>query len=68
METNNEGAAVQVIARHVDDMNIETKLYLNAKGQPSVRIRDLDAEENVSIVFYPDLTAAKAAYTKAVAG
>ena len=54
------------IKKFVDDQNIEYKLFLNFKNAPVVRVRDLDAEENVSIVVYPSIAQAEIAYAKAL--
>jgi hypothetical protein len=47
--------------------NIEVKLFVNDAGHPCVRIRDLDAGENVSLVACADAAQAARLYDKAVA-
>jgi hypothetical protein len=54
------------IKKFVDDQNIEYKLFLNDRNVPTVRVRDLDANENVSLVKYPSITMAEIAYEKAL--
>ena len=44
---------------HIDDLNIETKLF-EVDGEFRVRVRDLDAGENVSLVSCVDRNQAEA--------
>lgn len=51
------------IALIIDELtNIEYSLFLNLKGVATVRVRDLDANENYSLIQYPTLEAAKTAF------
>ena len=61
---------IREIKKNVDDMNIETKLFESDghTGKPfGVRVRDLDAGENVSNIFCPTLAIAETYYAKAIA-
>jgi hypothetical protein len=55
MVDGNETVKVQVCT-----MNIETKLFINAAGKYAVRMRDLDAEENITISIFPSRETAEA--------
>ena len=55
------------IKKTVDDMNIEVLLFktnANKKRPFSVRVRDLDAEENISSNFCPTLELAEKYYNE----
>lgn len=54
------------IKKFIDEQNIEYKLFLNDAGVPTVRVRDLDAEDNYSLVKYPSITMAELAFSKAL--
>lgn len=61
-----KNAQNQELEKFVDVDRMEFKLFLNLANVPCVRVRDLDAGENVSIVRYPSLEAAKKAYDELV--
>lgn len=63
---------IELIERHLEaDINTEVKLYRfkdgRHAGRCAVRVRDLDAEENVSLVVYPSEGGAAGAYQQLVA-
>ncbi len=53
---------MKTLAVRVDDQNVETKLYLDDSGVACIRVRDLDADENYSLVRYPTEADAFKAY------
>lgn len=57
--------AVEILARHIDGENIEPRLFL-AGNEYRVRVRDLDAGKNVTIVCCRDREAAERLYLEAV--
>jgi hypothetical protein len=50
---------------HVNDMNIETKLFV-VDGEYRVRVRDLDADENISLVKCVNRKQAEEKFSSAV--
>ncbi len=46
------------IAEHISDQNIQTKLF-TVDGEYRVRVRDLDAKENITIVICKTLIQAQ---------
>lgn len=64
-------APITEIQKSVDDLNVETTLFLynegRHEGKYAVRVKDLDVNEVVAITVYPCLTpGALEAYTKIV--
>jgi hypothetical protein len=56
------------LKKFVNSENIECLLFLNDANEPTVRVRDLDAEQNYSLVKYPTLAMAEKAYKSAIEG
>jgi hypothetical protein len=72
MQNKELAGPIEEIKSEVTDMNIEIKLfkYLDGKwaGRFGVRVRDLDAEENVGITVCLDIAQAERYYEKAFNG
>ena len=49
-----------------DDMNIEAKLF-EVDGEFRVRVRDLDAGENITVIYCKDRKQAEEKYAEAIA-
>ena len=66
-----KAATISTIRRHVDELNVEYKLYAVSparEGPYRIRVRDLDAGENVSITTYHDLDQAIAKFAEILKG
>ena len=55
------------IRKYIDETNVEYLLFLNASACPCVRVRDLDAGENLALVIYKDIAQAEAEFYSLVA-
>ncbi len=67
----NEAYPIEEIKKHIDDMNIEVKMFksINRDKNPyGVRLRDLDANENISTTFCPTIDLAEKYYNEAIEG
>ena len=60
-------AKITIIQSHTDDLNIETIMF-HVEGEYRVRVRDLDAGENVSLTKCVDAQQAFDKYAAAIAG
>ena len=69
--TNEIAGLVKTIEVYVCSANIEHKLYDfvggRHDGKRAIRVRDLDAQENVEIIVYPTHAAADAEFAKLIA-
>ena len=61
-----ENNSIETLKVHVGLENIETKLFKNIDGKFCVRSRDLDAEENITIIKCKSLEQAEEYYQKYV--
>ena len=56
-----------IVRKYVDSANIEYLLFFNEAKNPVIRVRDLDAEENIALTIYERISQATADYYSLVA-
>ena len=62
---------VKVLKSYTSDVNVEVSMFLPREDGPNagkvgVRVRDLDAAENVGLHFYPTMAVAQECYDRYV--